>query len=151
MLMLRTLLSERFRLVLHREQRTVSGYRLKIAKGGLGATASAIDSRSGGNARRGRIEAESYTISQFAMKLAEALREPVLDTTGVEGRFDFRLDWTPDETGLRRAAADLPAAGTTEYPDIFTALQQQIGLKLEAGRIPAEVLVIDSAVRPSPN
>ena len=154
MLMLQTLLSERFKLVFHREQRPIPGYRLALAKSGLKAQASAPDSRSAGHSQRGRIEAEGCTMAQLALKLAEALKQPVLDATSIAGRFDLKLEWTPDELlarspsdGPRPGGALEPAAG----PSIFTALQEQLGLKLESSKVPVEVLVIDSAEKPSAN
>ena len=82
-------------------------------------------------------------MAQLALKLAEALRQPVLDATGVAGKFDFKLEWTPDDMG-----AKAPEAGG---PSIFAALQEQLGLKLESAKVPAEVIVIDSAEKPSEN
>lgn len=151
MLMLQTLLSDRFRLVFHREQRDVSGYRLVLGKGGLKASAAAPDSPSVGNSSRGRIDAEGYTMAQLAMKLSETLHEPVRDATAVAGRFDFKLEWTPDDLQARPPSADRPAVNLPEGPTLFTALREQIGLKLESGKISAEVLVIESAQKPSEN
>src|SRR6516225_67625 len=79
MLMLQTLLADRFKLVLHREQRAIPGYRLVLGKGGLKAQVTAPDRGSLGHSQRGRIEAEGCTLSQLALKLAEALKQPVLN------------------------------------------------------------------------
>jgi bla regulator protein blaR1 len=151
MLMLQTLLSDRFKLVFHRVPRTVSGYRLVLGRGGLKAGASEPNGRSVGNSSRGRIDAEGYTLAQFAMRLSQTMHEPVLDATGVAGRFDFKLEWTPDEMQAKPPSADQRVANLPEGPGLFTALQQQIGLKLESGKISVEVLVIDSAEKPSEN
>ena len=67
----------------------------------------------------------------------------LIDKTGLTGRYDFDLHWTPDDT-----PADSPLAGG---PSIFTAVQEQLGLKLESAKAPVEVLVIDSAQPPTPN
>ena len=83
-------------------------------------------------------------MSQLAMKLAESLRLPVADLTRVEGQFDFKLEWTPDET---QGGAGKDVSG----PSIFAALQEQLGLKLEAHKVPTEVLVIDRAEKASEN
>jgi hypothetical protein len=127
MRMLQTLLADRFKLVLHRERRTVPGYRLVLGKGGLKAQSSPPDRGSVGRSSRGRVEAESCTISRSS------------------GR---RMRCRP---GLRpgRRAADAPEPGTG--PSIFAALQEQVGLKLEAGKVSAEVLVLDSARKPTEN
>ena len=64
------------------------------------------------------------------------------DATGIAGKFDFKLEWSPDDLQAKPPDSDTG-------PSIFAALQEQIGLKLESGKIPAEVLVIDSAERPA--
>jgi uncharacterized protein (TIGR03435 family) len=154
MLMLQTLLADRFKLVLHREQRTIPGYRLVLGNRGLKAQAATADRDSVGHSLRGRIEAEGYTMAQLALKLSEALHQPVLDTTSVDGKFDFKLEWTPDDMQARLPSADQAGNNTLEIgagPSIFTALQEQLGLKLEPGRVPTEVLIIDSAKKPLEN
>ena len=143
MLMLQALLADRFSLVFHRELRTVSGSKLVLGKGGLKAPVSAPESRSTSNSTRSRIDCESCTMAQLAMKLSEILHWPVVDRTSVVGKFDLKLDWKTEG-----ADADPAAEGGTS---IFTALQEQLGLKLESGKISVEVLVIDSAKRPSEN
>ena len=152
MLMLQTLLADRFKLVLHREQRAIPGYRLMLGKGGLKAQVTAPDRGSVGHSQRGRIEAEGCTLSQLALKLAEALKQPVLDATGVAGKFDLKLEWTPDDLQAKPPTADQRPGGALESgPSIFAALQEQLGLKLESSKVPAKVLVIDSAEKPSAN
>jgi len=151
MLMLRTLLAERFKLVVHREQRTIAGYKLVAGKNGLKAKVS-TSGRSSGNARRGRIDAEGYTMGQFALKLSEALHLTVADMTGISGKYDFKLEWTPDDMQAKAPSDDQRLVSTSDNgPSIFAALQEQLGLKLESSKVPAEVLVIDSVERPSAN
>ena len=152
MLMLQTLLADRFKLVLHREQRAIPGFRLVLGKGGLKAQASAPGRDSFGNSRRGRIDAEGCTMAQLALKLSEVLHRPVLDATEVTGKFDFKLEWTPDDMQAKPLSGDQHSGSTPDSgPSIFAALQEQLGLKLESGKVPAEVLVIDSAEKPSEN
>jgi uncharacterized protein (TIGR03435 family) len=82
------------------------------------------------------------------------LQHPVLDATGVAGKFDLKLDWTPDDLQAKPPTADQRAGNAPESgadPSIFAALPGQLGLKLESGKVPAEVLVIDSAEKPSEN
>jgi len=125
-----------------------------LGKGGLKAQASAPDRGSVGHSQRGRIEAEGCTMAQLALKLAEVLHQPVLDATGVTGKFDLKLEWTPDDLQAKPPSADQRAGNAPEAgagPSIFAALQEQLGLKLEPGKVPAEVLVIDSAEKPSEN
>lgn len=153
MLMLQTLLADRFKVVVHREQRIIPGYRLVLGNRGLKAQASTPDRDSVGRSLRGRIEAEGYTMAQLAFKLAEVLQQPVLDATGIPGKFDLKLEWTPDDMQAKPPSVD-PRLGNPPEPggpSIFTALQEQLGLKLESGKVPAEVVVIDSAEKPSQN
>ena len=154
MRMLQTLLAERFRLVFHRERRTTPGYRMVPGKGGLKAGAAEPGSGSDGTLRRGGLDAAGYTMAQLAMKLSEVLHIPVEDATGVAGRFDFKLEWAPVDMQARPPSGDQPAGAASEAgagPSLFAALEEQLGLKLESGRNPAEVLVIDSAEKPSEN
>jgi uncharacterized protein (TIGR03435 family) len=94
-------------------------------------------------------------MEEFAGNLqAAVLDRPVVDQTGLEGRFDFHLLWTPDETLLaatRGPDAPKPPEGAEVQPDLFTAIQQQLGLKLESTRAQVEVLVIERVEKPSVN
>jgi uncharacterized protein (TIGR03435 family) len=76
----------------------------------------------------------------------------VVDRTGIAGRFDFSLQWKPDDFQFGGRAATMPKPPNVDtFPDLFTAFQEQLGLKIEATKAPVEVLVIDSASRPSEN
>jgi uncharacterized protein (TIGR03435 family) len=135
MAMLQQLLAERFKLVIHRETRPLAGFALVAGKKGITAKPSEPDARSVSNATGHSIEAAGYTMDRLAMKLSEVMHAPVTDATGIEGKFDFKLEWTRDE--LQSA--------------VFAALEEQLGLKLEGRKIPTEVIVIDSAQKPSEN
>jgi uncharacterized protein (TIGR03435 family) len=140
MLMLQSLLAARFKLVIHRETRELPVYALTIARGGPKMpTAAAPFSGSSSGPRN--LTAKGATIDSFARMLADLLMRPVLDRTGLEGAYDIKLDFAPPEG----AADDAPA------PSLFTAIQEQLGLKLEATKGPVEVLVIDSAEKPDGN
>jgi uncharacterized protein (TIGR03435 family) len=82
-----------------------------------------------------------------------ALDRPVVDQTGLTGKYDFTLDWTPDESqfGGRGGQAPPPADNAEVPPDLYTAIQQQLGLKLESTKAPVDVLVIDRVEKPSEN
>jgi len=96
------------------------------------------------------LPAKYATMTDFAWVLQRAaLDHPVLDRTGLTGRYDFELDWTPDETQFTGALGAAPA--DAEKPGLFDAVQQQLGLKLEATRGTVQVLVIDRVERPSEN
>jgi uncharacterized protein (TIGR03435 family) len=94
-------------------------------------------------------------MTQLAGALSTALSAIVLDRTGIEGRFDVSLQYTPDpttQTLLTKSGEPMaPAPDAVPGPSIFSALQEKLGLKLEAQRVPVEVIVIDHASRPSEN
>jgi uncharacterized protein (TIGR03435 family) len=134
--MLKTLLADRFRLVMHAQTETRSGYVLTVAKGGIKAALTPPDTRSTTNTTTGsrpRIDAKGCPMSRLVQKLAAFLGEPVVDETQDSRSFDFVLQWAPDG------------------PSLFTALQEQLGLKLEARKVPVDVLVIDRAELSSAN
>jgi uncharacterized protein (TIGR03435 family) len=154
--MLQKLLADRFQLTLHREQREMSVYTLTVAKGG--SKLKPADPSGPGNGATcehlGVCHFRGEPLAHFARWMGfVVLAKPVNDKTGLEGKFDFDLTWTPDESqfagmGIRvPQAADNPSAP----PELFTAIQEQLGLKLEPQKIPAEVLVIDHVERPSEN
>lgn len=140
--MLKTILAERFHLVLHTETRQVANYSLVVAKGGAKIKAVAEgDPRT--SSRPGHFEATKITMKKFADLIGREAGRPVSDATGLEGVYDFTLDWSPS-AGLRvdagESAAPAPAA---DGPSVFTALEEQLGLHLESGRGPTAVLVVD--------
>lgn len=138
--MLQNMLKERFQLALHRETRQLPMYSLVVAKGGL--KIHAVD-ESGERGRTvggpGRLEANKITMQKFADLIARQAGLPVTNATGLQGVFDFTLEWSPS-AGMR---IDSGAPSTSEGASIFTAIQEQLGLKLESGKGPVEVLVID--------
>lgn len=173
--MLQDLLEERFRLKLHRETREVPVYALTAAKARPKFTPFVKDDCSPSlgappeGLRRCRatiqpalpnmvVDAEGLTMEEFAKSFLSFLDRPVIDRTSITGRFDFLLRFTPDDTtpGIRglwdrqrarqQTPDDLPPG-----PSIFSAIQEQLGLKLEATRGPRDFLVIDQAERPSAN
>jgi len=151
MAMLQSLLSERFKLAFHRETREVPGYALVVGKGGFKAKRSQPDAESRSNSSRVAIDCEACATRQLAQKLSEVIHLPVADSTGVEGEFDFELKWKPDDMQAKPPSAGDKPADLASGPSIFEALQEQLGLKLEARKVPAEVLVIDHAEKPSEN
>jgi uncharacterized protein (TIGR03435 family) len=95
------------------------------------------------------------SVADFCQNLTwDALDRPVIDKTGITGRFNFRIEFAPDEaTPFFRTAGGDPSAATPEPtgPSIFTALREQLGLKLESAKGPVEFLVIEHVERPSEN
>ncbi len=153
--MVRGLLADRFKLAFHRVDREMPVYVLSLAKGGskLQETSARLAEQPDIVSRIGpdevRLPARNATMQQFAAVLQRSVFDrPMLDQTGLTGRYDFDLEWTPDETqfdGLRRALQE-----STE-PTLFTALQEQLGLKLESTRALVSVIAIDRIERPSEN
>ena len=156
MAMLRNLLTDRFKLTFHRERREFSIYELQIAKGGpkLKASASPPDDPaaliSTVYPQRMQLPARNATMSDLASLMQRAMLDrPVVDRTGLTGKYDFDLTWAPDETQF---GGDVPVASVdAPDPPLFLALQQQLGLKLEPARGPVEALIVDRVERPSAN
>lgn len=157
MAMLRKLLAERFELTFHREQKELSIYVITVAKGRSKlkeTTASPDNPPALTNTvfpERILLPARNTTIAQFASMMQRAvLDRPVVDQTGLTGRYDFDLEWTPDETQFGGTLPAAPPDAQTK-PGLFAAMQEQLGLKLTATRGPVSVLVIDRVQRPSEN
>ncbi|MFY9726245.1 MAG: TIGR03435 family protein [Bryobacteraceae bacterium] len=148
MAMLQSLLSERFKLAFHRATRTVEAFVLEVAKNGP-KLEKAEDRGSSTNSSRGLIDAKTITMDRFAEVLSRQMDLPVLNHTGLAGSFDLKLEWTPESRAPARPGADDAMLETGV--SIFTAIQQQLGLRLRAKKTPVEVIVIDHAERPSEN
>jgi uncharacterized protein (TIGR03435 family) len=172
-LMLQSLLEDRFKLKIHRETRDVPVYALTVAKGGIklhrveeGSCAPAgrflappePDQKplcGIGGFRRGALvvgQISAVSLDEFSKTLSSRLDRLVIDKTELSGRFDVHVEFTPDEAtpGL------MPGGPGAPQPDaggqsIFTAFQEQLGLKLEPTKGAAEFLVIDNAEKPSEN
>jgi uncharacterized protein (TIGR03435 family) len=137
------LLSERFKLKIHRDVREMPLYVMTVAAGGLKMK---LRSEGDGGAPAGmpnegaRILGRNTTIQFLAYGLQQLLDRPVLDSTRVPGRFDFDLSWSPDQV-----------PSSPDDPDLFTAFKQQLGIRLEPQKAPAPVIIVDSAEMPSDN
>jgi uncharacterized protein (TIGR03435 family) len=139
--MLQTLLADRFQMALHRETRQLPMYWLVIAKNGpkIHAVEDGEGKTSGGP---GNFVATKITMRHFADLIARQAGLPVVDSTGLGGVFSFTLEWSPG-ADLKMSSAETD----TTKGSIFTALQEQLGLKLESGKGPVEVLVVDRIER----
>jgi len=135
--MLQTLLDERFKLAMHREPRVLAHYELAVAKGGLKIHSSKPDAPDDLKYWRGHFSSQWMPMFRFTMLLSRQLRQAVIDKTGLTGPYDIDLEWTPDEPN--GAPPDVPG------PSIFSAIHDQLGLRLEAQKSPIEVLVVDQA------
>jgi uncharacterized protein (TIGR03435 family) len=145
MVMLQTLLADRFKLVLHRASRLGAAMVLEVAKKGP-KLQPAGDARPSCNNAHEHLEATAMTMADFAELLSHNLNLPVLNRTGLAGAFNFELHWNADRSITDRddAAADLRS-------EVSTAIAQQLGLALKPKRMPSEMLVIDHAEKPSEN
>jgi uncharacterized protein (TIGR03435 family) len=166
-LMLQSLFADRFQLELHREIRQSNVYNLVVAKSGpkikLSADQTSPDvngpSPQGAGPNHGAIRlgagsmiGNAAPLPRFANLLSQRLDRIVIDKTNLPGRFDIRLRWTPDvgENPLSPTGVPLPAE-PGDAPSIFVAIEEQLGLKLEAAKGPVEFLVIDHVEKPSGN
>ncbi len=155
--MLQPVLADRFQLRVHHEMRTLPVYLIVVAKGGLKMKESAPPAPDSPASSTGTSPGSCYhtsvgnglrverdcTVNDIRNILEGPSGRYLIDKTGLTGRYDFDLHWTPDDT-----PADSPLAGG---PSIFTAVEEQLGLKLESAKVPVDVLVIDSAQKPTPN
>jgi uncharacterized protein (TIGR03435 family) len=154
--MFQQLLAERFKLAVHWETRELPVYALIVAKKGPklqptkesteGSGTSSHNSRSGS-----QFTAKGVTLPELAegltQDLSRELGRGIIDKTEIKGRYDLTLKWTPDAG----TAADSAASSTDPGPSIFTAIQEQLGLKMEPAKASVQVLVVDRAEMPSEN
>jgi uncharacterized protein (TIGR03435 family) len=157
--MLRALLENRFQLRVHAERRELPIYELHVDASGS-KVPRVKDGETKPEVRNGRgsIQLTINTAGTFANELSYALDRPVIDKTNLSGQFDFAVRWSPAPgedggptgKGLPPSATDRPAPAP-DGPSIFTALREQLGLRLKAARRPVKVIVIDSVQLPGPN
>jgi uncharacterized protein (TIGR03435 family) len=167
---LQALLADRFKIAVHAETKDAPIYALTIAKGGpklkeskpsdalpAGIPPGAAVRGPDGAVPRGsmmrmsgpgNLTAPAMTTTQLATMLSQQLHMTVVDRTGLTGSYDFSLQWTPDNLPPPPPGAEASAPGG---PSIFTAVQEQLGLKLDSTRGPVKTLVIDHIERPSEN
>lgn len=142
--LLQSLLADRFQLKFHRETKEFQVYSLVVAKGGpklkehIAETGGASTNISSGSGKASMTSTKS-TIARLADNLGHQLGRVVIDNTGLKGEFDYKMEWSPDQTG------------ESSGPTIFTALQEQLGLKLESAKGPVGMIVIDSAEKAAEN
>jgi uncharacterized protein (TIGR03435 family) len=151
------LLADRFSLQFHRDKKELSVYALTVLRTGHKLTKN--DTNPNGLPALffrglGIFPVQNATMADFVGTMqAVVLDRPVLDQTKLEGRYDFTLTWTPDETQFGGRGGQAPAAAdpANAPPGLFTAIQEQLGLKLEATKAPADVIVIDKLEKPTAN
>jgi uncharacterized protein (TIGR03435 family) len=144
-LMAEQLLADRFQLKFHRELRPIPVYILGVAKSGSKLHLAADDGTARGSGGidiygPGWISGTNVSLAHLTDLLSGRTDRPVIDETALSDPIDFSLHWAPDSTPTE-----------TEWPSLFTAIQEQLGLKLEPRNLPIEILVIDHVEKPSPN
>jgi uncharacterized protein (TIGR03435 family) len=145
----RALLASRFNLTVHKETRELAIYELHVDKNGPKADALKESTATLGTSFLGnQIIARGGDMHDLALLLTSQVQEPVVDKTGLTGRYDFMLRWSSDQLS---PVPGTPTGNADTLPSVFTALRDQLGLRLYSTRGPVEVLVIDRAERPSDN
>jgi uncharacterized protein (TIGR03435 family) len=142
--MMQAILADRFGMLAHTELREAQTYALLqhglASAGNLKPANAPCPPECGMQISQGSVTARNIPLPQFAELLSQLTGRVVTDETGLTGRFDFEARWTPDSQ---------QAPGDSDAPSLFTALQEQLGLRLEARRAPVPMLVIDSVNRPT--
>jgi uncharacterized protein (TIGR03435 family) len=140
-LMLQAMLADRFDLKAHRESKDLPIYVLTVAKGGPKMKKTAPDGL-GGNATyaSGKVTAHEISVEALAANLSFTLGRVVVNQTGLAGGYDFTLDYAPEG-----------ADASDTRPSLFTALEEQLGLKLVPSKGPVDVIVVDHIERPTAN
>ncbi len=159
--MIQKLLADRFKLTFHHEQRELAVYAITVGRGGPKMAKSTVgpDDAYGFSFRgkRGLLAVSNLTMAEFAVQMQGVVMDkPVVDRTGLNGRYDFNLDWTPDDSQFLQARASSAAIAAaaddgSPLPGLLTAMQEQLGLKMEATKAKDDVMVVDRAERPSAN
>ncbi len=150
---LQTLLAERFQLKVHRETKELPEYALVVAKNGSKMKEITDLPQSGINSNCGRMTGTRTSMANFVVALSRQLGRPVLDRTGLAGRYDFLLTYTPEIGACSQPAEGRgsEAVNPGDGPSIFTAMQEQLGLKLEAIKGPVEIIVVNHADKADAN
>jgi uncharacterized protein (TIGR03435 family) len=159
-IIIQKLLADRFQLKFHRDKQELSVYAITAAKTGVKLTKSEADPNSlpglffGRGSPGTNFNVRNATLAEVASVLqGSVLDKPVVDQTGLTEKYDFTLKFTPDP-GMMAGFGPQPPAPADNLdapPDLFTAFQQQLGLRLTSTKAPADVLVIDRVEKPSAN
>jgi len=159
-IMVQKLLADRFALKFHHESKELAVYAITVASGGpkMEVTKSGPNDQQGFGFRGlGDLIVRNMDMKDFATWMQSGVMDkPVVDQTGLKDRYDFTLKWTPDDSQFAqfRGAVTMPPPKTDDPnapPSLYTAVQEQLGLKIEATKAPDDVIVIDHVEKPSPN
>jgi uncharacterized protein (TIGR03435 family) len=163
--MMQALLADRFKLSMRRESKELQVYNLVVAKNGPKLTESKVEEAPtpGGPRRmvrmgRGELNGQLMSMGTLADVLSKMAGRTVVDKTGLTGSYDVKLEWTPDpgEPQMRMPEMRMPEASPPPVADasgisLFTAIQEQLGLKLDAQKGPVDVFTIERVEKPSEN
>jgi uncharacterized protein (TIGR03435 family) len=154
--MLQTLLGDRFKMTIRHDSKELPVYALVVAKNGSKLTLGTV-----GNPERvelgvsgaglHQMRGQSVPLSTMAKVLTAPAGRIVIDHTGLAGSFDYQLEWVPDPANMPMINGAKPDGSKLDGPSIFTAVQEQLGLKLEATKGPVEILVIERAEKAAEN
>jgi uncharacterized protein (TIGR03435 family) len=136
--MLQALLADRFALKVHRTTKELPIYVLTVVD--AGKLKKSVSETGGSSTYSGKFTARGISIDSLAMNLSNTVGRTVVNQTGLEGTYDFTLEWAPEG-----------ADASDPRPSIFTALEEQMGLKLKPARGPVDAIVVDAIKRPSQN
>jgi uncharacterized protein (TIGR03435 family) len=152
--LLQEVLADRFKLSVHLEERQVLQYALVPAKNGPRVAVSKVEDPGAGTvhwSKNGLIDAKAISISGFDQIVSQIVGRTVQDRTGLTGEYDLHVQWVPDAVMPQPPSQADVTPVYTSGASFFTALQEQLGLKLESTKGPEQTLVVDHVQRPSPN
>lgn len=147
-LMLQALYADRFALKWHYETRVLPALEIVVAKGGPKLKQATPGEQEGTHQNNTKLEATAVPLSRLADTLSRELHREVVDKTGLSGNYDYTLRWTSEEALAGQAGSSGVADAA---PDVYTALTEQLGLRLQSGKDPLQVVVIDQCKPPSEN
>jgi len=146
--MMQAMLAERFHLKVHHETKELPIYALVVAKSGLKLKTSSPENEKDGsmNSNNQHLTATGIGMDGLSGYLSQRLHRMVQDKTGLTGKYDFTLEWAPDEAAGEASAA---AAGASPLPSLMTAVEEQLGLRLETAKGPVDLVVVEGAELPT--
>ena len=144
------ILTDRFQLKYHKETRELPIYNLVIAKGGVKIQPTPKGKETGYSMGPGILSGNGISIDSLAESLSGDVRRMIVNKTGLDGEYNIDLNWQPDSMAASAGSANSSSADPP-LADLFTALQEQAGLKLEPAKGPVDVYVIDHIEKPSEN